>query len=144
GLIPTVSSSRKSVFPVGIDRLFRPPMCSRLCRPVVLALLVFGGAGGLGWYSWFRPPLRAERRLAGARRLRSVGDNRRAEEAAAAALKLNPRLEAAALLAAECAAAQQEYRRAVDYLQAAPFDERGPKLRALLLTARWNHQQLHR
>jgi tetratricopeptide (TPR) repeat protein len=88
--------------------------------------------------------VRAEKWLAEARRLRSVGDNRRAEESAAAALELNPRLEAAALLAAECAAARQEYRRAVGYLQQAPFDERAPKLRALLLTAGWNHQQLHR
>ena len=129
---------------MGSDFLFRRAVQPRTAGGVLVVLLLIIGGAGLVWNGWFRPDVLAGRRLARARSLRLAGEYARAEEAAAAALELNPRLGSAALLAAECAAAREEFSRAVDYAGRVTSDDPGLTLQAALSAAQWLHHQLHR
>jgi tetratricopeptide (TPR) repeat protein len=106
----------------------------------VVALLIGGVAG---WQFWWRPELRADRLLTQARVFRSSRDYARAEEIAVAAMAINGAGDAG-VVAAECAAEQGKYERAIQYLQRVTTAERRIRLRAAMLAARLNQHHLHR
>jgi tetratricopeptide (TPR) repeat protein len=111
------------------------------------AVLIVVGLGWGAWHGWIRPAARAERLLAEAAALRTAGDNLKAGAAAAAAWELDPTLSQAALLAAECAAAEGDLPRALDYarrVDSADATDANVRLRAALLTAEVNHYWVYR
>ena len=121
----------------------RPGGSGRRARTVVLLLLFLAAAGLALWYVWGRPSARAERLLNRARTLRLAGEREQAEQAAASALRLDERLGEAALLAAECALANNHPRRAVGYLHASDSDDPQIRLRTAIAAAALYHDRLY-
>lgn len=120
----------------------RPP---RQVRPslwafAVLALVL---AGAAAWYLRGRPVARADRWMAQARALHSVGDASRAEQAAAAALAIDPSIGEAARIAAENAAIQGEFERALHYVEQAISGDPQSALEASLRVAQIGHHRLY-
>jgi len=124
----------------------RPPASGRRLNRIWLPILVFSIAacGWLIWSAWFNPSRSAQESLQMANRARLDGDYGRAEQLASAAMRQDPTLDEAVLLAAECAAAQQDYEQAIRYLDELKSDDRDELLRAFLLRADWNFHQLAR
>lgn len=108
------------------------------------AVLIVVGLGWGAWHTWIRPTARAERLLVEALALHATGDNLRAGAAAASAWELDPASGRAALLAAECAAAEGDLHRALDYALRVDSADANVRLRAALLRAEVNHYWLYR
>ncbi|MGC1274281.1 MAG: FG-GAP-like repeat-containing protein [Planctomycetaceae bacterium] len=120
-----------------------PGRRTRIGVTAVLALLLVGVAAGV-WRFRESPAERVERLLTEAQAFRLKGDDAQAEQAAATALRLDDGSAKAALLAAEVALEQAEYRRAADYLARVTHGDRSLRLRAALLAAEVHHHRLLR
>jgi tetratricopeptide (TPR) repeat protein len=107
------------------------------------ALLILLALGGL-FLGFHQPARRAARLLREARAARLAENLPDAERAAAAALKLDPALAEAALLAAECAVAGGSFERALAYVEEATPADPHLKARTALFAARLQHHRLHR
>lgn len=112
---------------------------------MILALMLMVLAASLWsiWYLYGSRVARAERLLIQARRWRSTRDYARAEQAAHAALGLNPGLDEAAWLAAESAALRGQFQRSVDYSQQVSNANPRLKIRALVSAAEIYHRHLY-
>lgn len=101
-------------------------------------------ASWIVWSVWLQPTARAERALADARRSRQLGQFKAAEESAVAARELNPELHEAVLLAAECAASEQQFDRALAHLDQLKSTDPETLLGAAAWRAEWNLHGLFR
>jgi tetratricopeptide (TPR) repeat protein len=113
-------------------------------RVVWIVAVVAASGGAIGWYFYNQPEARADRLLIQAKQSWSAGDLAEAEASAAAALDLNPNLVQAAFLAADSAADQGEFSRAVEYARRVATENVELQLRARLMVARMTDHELHR
>lgn len=117
-----------------------------LNRPSVwlalVTLLVCGA--GLAWHFRESPAARALTLFREARRHSSAGEAALAEQSAARAFELDRSLSEAALLAAEAAARQRAFGRALGHLQELQSPSPETALHAALLSADINHHRLFR
>lgn len=118
-----------------------PGRRTRIGTIAVLLLLLVGVAAGV-WGFRESPADHVDRLLTEAQALRLKGDDAQAEQAAATALRLDDGSAKAALLAAEIALEQAEFRRAADYLARITYGDRPARLRAALLAAELHHHRL--
>lgn len=126
------------------DLLTRRSLKARRLLATLVAVCFCLGAGWFAWHVANRPQRdRAERLFFEARSFHAAGDNRRAEQTAVAASRLDSKFGPAALLAAESAASQGEFQRAIDHLGQATSTDPGFRLQAALLTAKLNHHRLY-
>ncbi|WP_198000264.1 FG-GAP-like repeat-containing protein [Gimesia alba] len=79
-----------------------------------------------------------------AKRDHAMGREQQAERKAAQVLNINPGLDEAVFLAAECAVSQEKYQHALDYLNQLQTSKSDVLLRAALFTADLQHYQLSR
>ncbi len=124
------------------DRLNRTHRPRRLALAATLLMLLAGGWGI--WHFWGSPAARAQRRLADARWLQSVGDALAAEQAAEDAWRLDPSLGEAALIAAHSFARRGDFEQAIVYAQRVTPEQPQLRFTACLLAAQVNHHRLHR
>lgn len=115
------------------------PTASRWKRwQIFLIGIACVSASWIVWSNWLQPTARAERALADARRSRQLGQFETAEESAVAGMELNSQLHEAVLLAAECAASQQQFDRALTHLDQLQSSDPETLLGAAVWRAEWN------
>lgn len=107
-----------------------------------IVLLIFIGWGV--WYQVGRLDVRTKQLMKQARLDYSLGREQQAEKNAAKVLELNPGLDEAAFLAAECALSQNKYQDAFDYLKQLQSSKTATQVRAALFKAKLQHYQLNR
>ncbi len=120
---------------------YKPPT---VLLAAIAAISMLAGGGIVWWSFWGNPSVRAARLLLEARSLQLAKQYIQAEQLAAFSFELDSTLGEAALCAAECAAAEHEYERAVSYCGRAHSSDPLVELRARLLAARLNYRHLHR
>lgn len=135
-----MSASDKTVSPPGDSPTTPRPKRWRIWL-IGFAILA---ASWVVWSVWLQPSARAERALAEARRSRQLGQFESAEKASVVAMTLNPQRHEAVLLAAECAASQQKYERALKHLDQLKSVEPETLLGAAIWRAEWNLHGLYR
>jgi thioredoxin-like negative regulator of GroEL len=146
-----VSQTASSRWPLAAARIFLTacdfempfPTSGRRNAVLLFVVLLALGAGMAVWWLWGRAEVRAERLLRSAREQRAAGDLRAAESSALQAVKLNPQLAAAAMLAAECAVAQNELGAALNSARLVTAAHPALRIRAALLEAQINHYRLY-
>ena len=106
---------------------------------MLLAIVAIAVTAGIAWLYWQQSSRRFERFMRQAQELHAAGQETLAEQCAANALELNPNSNDAALLAAECAAARNDFDRAVQYAQRVASADPVDKRDALLRIAQWSH-----
>ncbi|QDT98585.1 FG-GAP-like repeat-containing protein [Gimesia aquarii] len=109
-----------------------------------VALLVFVAGGWGALYQFGRSAARAERLMYQAQRDHAMGREQQAERNAAEVLKINPSLDEAAFLAAECAVSQGKFQDALDYLKQLQTSNTEILVRSALFTSELQHYQLSR
>jgi tetratricopeptide (TPR) repeat protein len=126
------------------NREQQPPAGGRRHRRIWIPVIAFSTAAccWLIWSAWFQPARSARESLKAAYQAGRAGDYARAEQFAAAAIQRDPTLSEAVLLAARCAAHQDDYEQAILYLNALKGDDRKELLQASLLRADWCFREL--
>lgn len=126
------------------------PPIPRVSRPsskmwwTVTCVVVLGASAWFGWSAWLKPSARAARAMERAKLARQIGDFQKSAEEAAAALSLDPTLNEAAMLAAECCAELQKFQQAITYLQRLNSTGKETRIRCGLWKGEWNLHGLRR